>query len=436
VSGAPQVATLTCPGCGAALTVRSMGRAVTIVCGYCHSILDAQDPQLKILQRFEAAVGDETLLIPLGTRGKWRGTVYEVIGFQRRQMQVDGLPYSWREYLLFSPYKGFRYLTEYHGHWNDCSVCTALPLGRPGLLVIYLGKPYRHFQSCTATTTFVLGEFPWQVQVNDAVEVNDYISPPFILSSEKAGEEITWTLGEYVQGADIWKAFGLAGKPPVPVGVYENQPSELKATTGKVWVTFLGLAAALFLIFTINQIMAQREEVFREVYRHAQSGSQSAAEASFVTSIFELKGRTSSVEVRTDADVANQWIYLNYALINDDTGQAYDFGREVSYYTGTDSDGAWKEGSQHDQVMLPSIPPGRYYLRVEPETDAAFGLITYTVTVTRDVPVGAIYLAALAALLLPAIFIAARSHSFEQRRWAESDHPMKIVIGNTGDSDS
>ena len=50
-----QVQTLACPNCGAPLTVRSMGRAVTIVCGHCNSILDAKDPQLKILQRFKAA---------------------------------------------------------------------------------------------------------------------------------------------------------------------------------------------------------------------------------------------------------------------------------------------------------------------------------------------------------------------------------------------
>ena len=52
--GEPQVQTLACPHCGAPLTVRSMGRAVSIVCDRCHSILDAKDPQLRILQRFEA----------------------------------------------------------------------------------------------------------------------------------------------------------------------------------------------------------------------------------------------------------------------------------------------------------------------------------------------------------------------------------------------
>jgi len=408
-----------------------MGRAVTIVCDHCHSILDAKDPQLRILQRFEAATSDEVPLIPLGTRGKWRGADYEAIGFQVRAMEVDGITYSWREYLLFSPYKGFRYFTEYNGHWNDCSVVTALPEAE-GTSAKYLGKKYTHFQTCFAKTTFVLGEFPWQVTVNDeAVTVTDYIAPPYVLSSETAGSETTWTLGEYVHGADIWKAFGLPGLAPAPIGVYENQPSQLRASAGQIWFAFAGLAAALFVIFTLNQLFSQREQVFQEVYRF----SPSSSEASFVTPEFELKGRTSDVEVRTEADVSNQWIYLNYALIDEDTGQAYDFAREVSYYSGVDSDGHWQEGSQHDGAILPSIPPGHYYLRIEPESDASFGLIGYTVTVTRDVPVLSIYLVALAALLLPAVLISWRTYNFEQMRWAESDHPKASIGTMSGGGD-
>jgi hypothetical protein len=419
-----QVQTLACPNCGAPLTVRSMGRAVTIVCGHCNSILDAKDPQLKILQRFKAATEGADPLIPLGSRGKWRGALYEAIGFQVRSMEADGITYSWREYLLFNPYKGFRYLTEYNGHWNDCSVTTALPEA-DGIGARYLGKKYKHFQTCTAHTTFVLGEFPWQVRVDDSVAVTDYVAPPYVLSSETAGSETTWTLGEYVHGADIWKAFGLPGIAPAPLGVYENQPSALKASAGQTWFACAGLATAIFVIFTLNQLFSQQEQVFREAY----SFSPSSAEASFVTPEFDLKGRTSSVEVQTDADVSNQWIYLNYALIDADTGQAYDFGREVTYYSGVDSDGTWQEGSRYDRVTLPSIPPGRYYLRIEPESDASLGTIAYRVTVTRDVPVLGVYFMALAAILLPALLISWRTYNFEQMRWAESDHPMKSVGG-------
>src|SRR5213080_3730365 len=122
----PQPKALSCPKCGAAIVLRSFGQAETVVCGSCRSILDAQDPHLAILQ-LEAATREVKPLIPLGTRGKLRGTDYEVIGFQRRSTSVEGITYYWQEYVLFNPYKGIRYLSEYHGHWNDISVCKTLP---------------------------------------------------------------------------------------------------------------------------------------------------------------------------------------------------------------------------------------------------------------------------------------------------------------------
>ncbi len=172
--GKPQVKALNCPNCGAALTLRSFNNAVTIVCDSCHSILDAKDPNLQILQKFKVATDEVPPLIPLGTRGKIRGADYEAIGFERRTIHVDGIPYSWHEYVLFNPYKGFRYLTEYNGHWNDVSILKALPEVLPYASppkVKYLGETYRHFQTAKAGTSFVLGEFPWQVRVGESAEV-------------------------------------------------------------------------------------------------------------------------------------------------------------------------------------------------------------------------------------------------------------------------
>ena len=129
IPGAPKptAKALNCPHCGAAITLRALGQAVSVVCESCHSILDATDPNLQILQVFNKAVSADRPLIPLGTRGKIRGTDYEVIGFQRRGIEVEGIRYCWHEYVLFNPYKGFRYLSEYNGHWNDISICKELP---------------------------------------------------------------------------------------------------------------------------------------------------------------------------------------------------------------------------------------------------------------------------------------------------------------------
>jgi hypothetical protein len=418
--GVPAVRTASCPNCGGTVLVRFVGRSVNVVCNYCGSILDATDPNVRVLQRAQDAIGEEKPLIPLGTRGRWRGQVYEVTGFQRRSITVEGVEYSWQEYVLFNPYRGYRYLTEYDGHWNDATPVNGLPQVQ-GMAVSYLSRRYKHFQSATATTRFVLGEFPWQVRVGDRAGVSDYVSPPYVLSAERADNETTWSLGEYVSGQDIWRAFQLPGSPPARIGVYLNQPSPVSTSWKEAWVAFFMLMMSVGILFFLNEIFAGKSKVFEQTYRYT---GRETGDLSFVTPVFELNGRISDVEIRTETDLGNQWIYLNYALINNDNGAAYDLGREVSYYSGRDSDGSWTEGSKNDDVLLPSVPPGQYYLRVEPEGDPSLGPVRYTVIVSRDVPPHSLYLAALAALLLPPLFISWRAFNFERLRWAESDHPI------------
>lgn len=424
---APAVRALNCPQCAASLSVRTFGQAVTIVCGSCLSVLDAQDPQLQAVQQFTAKQRVEPL-IPLGTRGRLHGDSYEVTGFQVRTTTVDGTDYGWREYVLFNPYKGCRYLTEYDGHWNDVKPLTSGPQfsvrGRHPAAT-YLGKTFRHFQTAKAKTTFVLGEFPWAVRVGEVVSASDYVCPPLMLSVEATGDETTWSLGEYVPGGSIWQAFSLPGAPPRAIGVYANQPSPHAGSSAGLWAWY-GLFLALVVLMAAGFSHFARQELVLTHSGRFQSGparpGAGGGEHAFVTKVFDLQGHVSNVEVTIDTNVNNNWIYFDVALINDESGAAYEFGREVAYYSGVDSDGAWSEGSRRDEVTIPAIPSGRYYLRVEPETAAGAPLVNYTLRLRRDVPAKLFFLVAALLLVLPPGFSSLRAYNFEQRRWAESDY--------------
>jgi len=431
----PKAKGLNCPNCGAALTVRAFEHSLNVVCPQCLSILDAKDPNFRILQKYK---GKErlTLLIPLGSRGKWKGVVYEAVGYQQRTIHVDGIPYSWDEYLLFNPYHGFRYLTHYNGHWNDVRTLRRLPVHltsgtKPRSSVD--GITYTHFQTAQAETTYVLGEFPWQVKRGDKVTAMDYIAPPFILSSETTEEEVVWSRGEYTVGKEIWQAFKLSGSAPAPSGIFANQPSPFKAKTKSIWQLYWMFLLAAFGAMLYFQVTDRNEEVFRQRYRFT---ANTPGEASFVTPTFDLKGRPSNVELSVRTDLANNWAYFSFALINEQTGTAYDFGREVSYYSGRDSDGSWSEGSSGDTVYIPSVPEGRYYLRVEPEMAPGSSAMDYELRVRRDVPRTRYFWIALALLLFPPVFTMIRSASFEFQRWQESDYASSSSDGDgNGDDD-
>ncbi len=259
-----------CRNCGAAIELRALALTKTVACTSCGAIQDPSDPNIVILQ--QAATAQRiTPTIPLGTRGTLDGHDTEVIGFQRRTIEVDDETYGWNEYLLFHREQGFRYLSEYEGHWTDIKVVHGIPRqatagGKPAAL--YQDQQFVGFQTAIATTAYVLGEFPWQVRAGDIATVSDYIDPPLMLSAERTAEETTWSLGRYATGAEIWTAFKLQGDPPPAVGVYANQPSPYAGRAARYWAIFAVLAILLLLEGAIRMVSAARQPVFSATYTY------------------------------------------------------------------------------------------------------------------------------------------------------------------------
>ncbi|MGP0074186.1 MAG: DUF4178 domain-containing protein [Bryobacteraceae bacterium] len=414
---AVQARSISCPNCGGAVQLRGFAHTLSVVCPQCHSVLDASTPEVEILQTFQSKTQIQPT-IPLGARGKIDGTQYQVIGFQMRQVAEEGQSYGWSEYLLFNPYQGFRYLTEYNGHWNFVHVETALPeqtraRGKPA--VYYGGKTYLAFDSMTASTVYVLGEFPWRVRVGESAACQDFVSPPMMLSSESTGGEITWSLARYMTGAEIWRAFQLPGYPPPAYGIFANQPSPYSGNVGSSWRTWLWLNVGLAALVFLFMVISPGRVAFSDHYAYSQSVKTDSA---FVTPTFTLDGRESNVELSVHADLDNNWAYFNFALINDQTGQTFDFAREVSYYH--DSDGS--EGSRNNSVIVPGVPSGQYYLRVEPEMETGTPFMRYELELRRNVPNYGFFGIAALLLLIPPVLTTFRRGSFEAARWRESDY--------------
>jgi hypothetical protein len=427
----PKPKALNCPSCGSAIELRAMGAAAAVVCSYCSVTLDATNPQLVILQRFEAQMTVQPL-IPLGSRGKLFGAVWEVIGFQQRGIDVEGTNYFWREYVLFNPYKGFRYLSEYDNHWSFVTPIPSIPV--PGVnsrnrpTMTHDSIVYDHFQTAQAYTWFVIGEFPWQVKVGEIVTTADYVAPPRMLSSETTANEVNWSRGEYVDGKDIWAAFQLPNAAPLAIGTYSIQPAPPEvAKAGRPWKLFLLFAALIIGMMIFFAARARQETVLDQTFTFLPA---SPGEKSLVTKPFELKGNSANLQVEVNGELNNAWAYISMALINEETGQAYDFGRQISYYSGVDEGETWTEDSRQDMATLPGIPGGRYYLRVEPETEpvppgtapAIQKPIKYQIRLIRDVPYFLRYFFGLFLLLLPLPFLGRKGVSFEQLRWKESDY--------------
>jgi hypothetical protein len=419
-----------CGNCGAAVELRALGHARSAVCTSCAAVLDPRDPNLYTLQTSAEKLRVEPTL-PLGSRGTLDGHTFDIVGFQRRSIEVDGTQYHWDEYLLFHPYQGFRYLSEYDGHWNVIRMVRELPQVRLPLRHVGEDSPrlgdhaFRHFQTAKARTDFVLGEFPWRARAGEVVEVHDYVSPPWMLSAEGSGREVTWSLGLYTSGEAIWKAFAVANEPPTARGVYANQPWPHAATARSVYRTFAALATLLLLVLLWRMGTAANEEVIRrsDVFRPG-----ATSETAFVTDPFTLRA-PGTVDIEIGAELQNAWLYFDLALINMESGSALNLGREVGYYTGVDGDGSWTEGSRQARIVLPSVSAGEYYLRVEPEGGGMSGPVPYRLQLRRDRLLLLPYGLALALLAIPPVIFFVMARRFEHARWQESDH------GGGGDDD-
>lgn len=417
-----QSAALHCPNCGGSIQLRGFAHTLTAVCSFCGAQLDTSTPLFKILQTSQDWHLAK-LPLPLGSRGKLDGVEWEVIGFQTRFIVVDGSTYKWREYVLFNPFRGFRYLSEYDGHWNFIRTLNRIP--KDADASVYLdGRRFRKFQSARAQTSYLLGEFPWRVQMDEAVDFIDYIAPPLLLSGETtgSGNEVSWSLGQYIAGAEIWKAFKAPGSPTRTVGIFENQPSRYSGSIASLWGTFgLALIGLLIVLFAVSAMLGGRT-VYEASYEF---DPISTGEPSFVTPDFEFKPPTGNVQLSISTDLENNWTYFNFALIGAN-GHAYNFGHEVSYYEGQDSDGHWSEGAQSSSITVSSIPPGTYFLRVEPEGDKTkTGVVVhYHLTVRRHVMTWTFFILALILLAIPVVFQTWRAQAFERARWQESDYPQ------------
>ena len=415
-----------CPGCGAPVEKRLTTTEV-VACGSCGTVSDVSKGVGELVQKNELNVAAFRPSIPVGATGKWNGIAWEIVGYMRRGIHVDGESYEWGEYLLHNVEEGYAWLSEYAGHFSFIRNAAETPKAAPALLakpqVKYLDRVFTHFQKAKAAVTYLVGEFYWRVKLGDIALCDDYIAPPLILSSEKTGREITWSLGEYVEPAALWKAFKVDGKPPPRVGVAPNQPSPYVWRVGHFWkafAVFAGLALAAQVAFKAMHSPWSSPGFKYEVT----SGSSSRT----VSPPFELQGAVGPVTVRSSSNASDTWLELDLTLTQVDTGAGPRLVRRFGYQR---IDGQL-DGSQNDVAEFPRLHPGKYTLTIEARAGPTAGqrAVSGQVELRRPGPGWSNFFFLAGFLLLWPLIAWGRKVAFEFKRWSESDYQLP---GSAGD---
>lgn len=429
---AGQVKTFACPKCGSPLAIHSE-KIETVACGSCGSLLDATDPNYRILAEADRADRIDPA-IPLGSRGRLRQTDWEIIGFLRRLSKFEGMEYSWSEYLLYEPKAGFAWLTESDGHWNFVRKLSQHPLSVAGTHgnsdAMSGGERFKFFSGASAETIHVVGEFYWRVAAGEQVQVRDYVAPPKMLSEERTEREIVWSLAEYLEPEEVWTAFKLKTSPRARLGIGPNQPNphvEANRRNFRLFWTFslLALLVQLGFVLASGGLLHRQTLVFRPGDNEAINTAQ-----------FVLAKPARSLEVRHHTDLSNGWVTLNMALINKDSGASRETSQELSYYEGYDDGESWSEGRRNGRLTFAEVPAGTYHLVIDAEAAPNLrSAVGDRLEVWRD-PAGWTNWFLLQGILVifPALSLWRKS-SFETRRWADSDVAPSGDDSSDGDDD-
>lgn len=420
-----------CPNCGGPLNLVAPDKAERVTCPNCDSLLDVNQGNLSYLHALTPAKDAPAFMLPIGAEGTFMGgeVKFKIIGAVDRSVTFDGIKYHWHEYLLYNPMVGFRWLVHSDNHWNfvepvNPAEVASTTMFQTGSTVSYNGRSYKIFQDAPATVEYVKGEFYWRVEQGERVRAVDFISAPYMLSQEMTANEVNWSLGTYMTNADVEKAFGISDLPK-PWGVAPNQPftGSFYYTWGALPLVLLGFVAIVMAVVAGGfGPPALSQQITLPAMPNAQ------APQTVFSLPFDIKGNRN-VRITANAAVSNAWADLDVDLINDQSQEVESVNVPIEYYSGTDSDGAWTEGSQETDATLSALPAGKYTLRVEGTWQNWQQPIAVNVKVEQGVNRGVNFCCALVALAIVPLFGLIRKWSFEASRWKDS------MFGATAGSD-
>ena len=248
---------LNCPNCGGSIGLTAPDHTERVACPHCAGMLDVSEGKLKYLTTLAAKKVHP--VVPLGQQGTFAGDRYTLIGFMERYATYAGNTYPWTEYLLYNRDRGFRWLVHNENHWLYVEPDTVDSVDVRSETIDKNDGRFRIYDRGQAIVRYVVGEFPWKVQVGETVQTDDYIDPPHMLSVERTmtttGVEMNVSLGTYMTTQEVEQAWALEDdslKKPWGVAPCQPQPP-FNWGVFAVWPAFMLLLFVLHMIFAMSR---------------------------------------------------------------------------------------------------------------------------------------------------------------------------------------
>jgi hypothetical protein len=432
----PPAAWVTCPKCTAQVPCYDPDGSKYFGCFKCRTYFRADPATLgstAVVSGFKRELPPGPSL-PLGITGTLGGYQCRITGYQGRSDKHDRTA-EWREYQLrpVQPTAGDDpidfplQLAEYQGHWllirraREFSTTTN---PRPKGAREWTDQAGRHYQLWHRYQPIIRdaqGEFDWNILDDEALNISEYTSPPYLLSSEMfPRQSATWYLAEYLDRRQVTEVFGLLSHSlPATLGIGAAQPGPIPSWPHLLRVA-LAAAVALILVQLALVLSQPPRQLLEQSFTAVEAGSGGTSQV-LVSNSFDISGPTAlSVELRVP-NLDNHWVEVTASLVNEQSGRGYEFTRSVEYYHGYEDGENWSEGGASADALLRQVPSGRYHFNLYPSLDTGVGTAGMSINVEQNTPLWSNFFLALLGLGIVPALLGWRHLAFERERWENSN---------------
>ena len=423
----PESAQLACPECGTLITYYDVEGSEYYACPSCHAYFKYSGEETpKVFGNYKQ-VAHELPIIPLGALGKVAGSLWRVLGFVVR-CEFQAQQYSWTEYQLYDASTGaYAQLAQYRGHWMLARPAPATHdyQAKPnGDFVFTKEANFKIYNRYQARIVWAVGEFDWDIEGDDDLTITEFIAPPVMLVREKRkdSDQLTWYRAEHLEPAEVATAFGLdPAVMPAREGVGALQPDPIDAKGGAMRTLTVLAIGLLFIGQLLSSMLHPTQKLLSENLQvQADSAAAPGTGRVIVSTSFTLP-QQAALDIDLTATLSNQWLELPVSLVNEQTGQGFEFTKNIEFYSGVERGETWREGSRDASALLTKIPAGRYHLNFYPFTEANSAPPEIVVRVTANPTLFSNFLIALLLVLIYPGVQLWRSIEHESRRWSASD---------------
>ncbi|PWK57988.1 DUF4178 domain-containing protein [Roseicyclus mahoneyensis] len=345
MSRAQGLSSINCTQCGAGLSVLGGGRVLTQVCGYCGSVLDAQD-NYKVLTSIGKRDHPDSP-VQIGMTLTYEGVEFTVIGTIGKVERWKGGTAAWVEHQVFSPTHGYAWLTWESGHFTFSRKIRDFNMGQwvssAGVEIAdsppvrhHRGQRYKYYETSTSEIDFMEGEFNWVPELGETTTAVVLLGPDAMLSlrdgKTEREVEMTTLLPRDATAREMGATLPPGAESRHPLSPYQPFPEEAFARR------IVGLSAiAAFVLALVFSVISGPRVLDQQQVPIGQ------APASFA---FNMSNTAQIASLRLDTDVSNDWVVIGAQITNPDGTTLVEGGRLVQYYSGRDSDGSWSEGNR------------------------------------------------------------------------------------------